>query len=190
MRTLAAFTALVAVAAGALAYTIHAPVNAPATAPTPPKLGTTFLFEATTGSAKMTHLEGPEIPGKVPFKSVANLLKVTECVKGNDPSCVGKIETDPLGKAYIYFDGLDTWRLATNSNAMNTTTLTGVVDGVGGFQMSGKHILSQTTFFLTGKVFFAKGTFNPTKIIGKVYACSQLTEHYGTGNFTAKLVVQ
>ena len=151
-----------------------------------PVPGTTFIFEATAGSAKLVHLEGPEIPGKVPFKNAANLLKVTECVKGNDPSCVGKVETDAGGKVYIYYDGLTSWRIATNPNAMNTTTLTGLVDGVGGFQMSGKHTLSDTTFFLTGKVIFAKGTLNPTKITGKIYAFSPLTEHYGSGNFLAK----
>src|SRR5262245_13370413 len=123
-----------------------------AAAPAPaPAAGGAIVFEL-TGSAKMVHLEGPEIPGAKPFKNSANIDMITECILGNDPTCAGKIETDAGGKAYLLFDSLTSWRLATNAAGVGATVLTGQTDPKGGFMMTGTHLMSNTSFLLSGKV--------------------------------------
>lgn len=150
-----------------------------------PLPGGTVVFDL-TGNARIVHVHGRLVSGKAPFKSTANLAKISGCIAGNDISCAGKIEVDEGGKAYLLFDSPTQMRIATNSGGTGATVLTGLTDGTGNFQMSGNHTLSDTTFFVTGKMTFSKETLVPKKISGKILAYSPTDEHYGTGNFTAK----
>jgi hypothetical protein len=163
-----------------------APRPTPAIAAPPVMPGGGPRFEL-SGTGKIIHCDGPEVPGKAPFVTTVNAAKVASAIMGNEPSTSGQLETDAGGKSYIFFDSTTNWRLSVDPNGNNPTQLVGQTDGKGGFMMAGTHALSNTRFLLTGKVTFAKGTLNPTKITGKIMAVSSGTEHYGTGNFAAKL---
>ncbi len=142
------------------------------------------VFFTLSGSGTIVHPHGVT-PGLKPFKNKVKLAQITDCIAGTALGCdAGTIEVnagDPT--AYLFFDGLTSWRLATNANGDDATTLTGLVDGKGGFLFTGSHVLSGTEFVLSGKVKFEKGTFNPKKISGKISAVAVGQEHYGTGTF-------
>ena len=108
---------------------------------------------------------------------------VSNCINGTDPTCTGKVESDAAGKTYLFFDNLTLWHIGTGLDENTATQFTGLVDGKGGFTMSGTHSLSGSQVMLTGKVTFQKGTLTPTKVSGKLYAVSDLVEHYGSGSF-------
>ena len=85
------------------------------------------------------------------------------------------LDLDPGGKFYVYFDGRDdfglgTFRVATNTNGVNTTTLNASISPEGLFWATGKYTMpvigQDADVFMTGKISFIKGTFNPKKITG------------------------
>ncbi|MBI2359221.1 MAG: hypothetical protein HYV04_09995 [Deltaproteobacteria bacterium] len=138
------------------------------------------IFEI-TGSGKLFHFEAPPTPGqKAPVTSV-KASALAPCITGGDATCTGFLEQDAGGKAYVYFDSDTSWRIATNPDGTDTTTLTGLVAGDGSFMMSGRHEMSETEFTIQGKVKFQKGTFTPLSMNGSISAVSNLTLHYGTG---------
>lgn len=147
-----------------------------------PGFGSRFLL---SGTATITHLEGPEIPGKVLGVTHRKTADAASAIMGNEPSTAGILETDAGGKAYLFFNSPENWSLSVAPNGAGATSLVGQTDGKGGFMFAGKHVLSNTFFFLTGKVTYQKGTLTPLKITGKFTAVSDLTEHYASGTFTA-----
>lgn len=143
-----------------------------------------------TGSGSIVHPHGVQ-PGLKPFKNTVKIAQISECIAGTAAGCGGTIEANPEDPtAYLFFDSLTSWRIATNANGDDATTLTGLVDGKGGFMFAGAHALSGTELLISGKVSFAKGTLTPQKISGKISAVAPGQEHYGTGNFKAVPALQ
>jgi hypothetical protein len=142
------------------------------------------VFEI-TGGATQFHFESQPAPGKGAFVNKITPATVVACINGSNPSdgCAPFLEQDAGGKAYILFDSLTSWRIATKSDGTNATTLTGLVDGAGAFTFAGKHVKSGSNVMLTGKVKFQKGTYTPLSISGKVIGVSTLTRHFVTGTF-------
>jgi hypothetical protein len=143
-----------------------------------------------TGSGSIVHPHGVQ-PGLKPFKNTVKIAQISECIAGTAAGCSDgvTIEANPGDpQAYLFFDSLTSWRVATNSNGDEATTLTGLVDGKGGFMFSGTHALTGTAMLLSGKVVFEKGTLVPKKISGKLSAVAVDQEHYGTGSFKATLL--
>ena len=156
-------------------------------APRPAAAQLVFLIE---GSGKMTHHHNPA-PGAKAFKTGVKQAQIISCILGNEPSCLvgtpgpggGMIETDAGGQAYLIYVSRNFWQLATNSAGTDATDLNGFVAPDGTFMMYGQHAGSASTFFLTGKVKFQKGSLVPTQVGGKILAVAQTQEHMGTGKF-------
>jgi hypothetical protein len=142
------------------------------------------VFEI-TGSAKLLHFEAVT-PGVKPPVTNVNTTLIIACIMGLDPSCTASaLETDPGGKAYLYLDSPTSWRIATNPNCLNATTLAGVVGGDGTFMMGGNHAKSDTTFILQGKLSFVRGTLTPAGIKNSsLSAVSDDHAHFGIGKFS------
>ena len=140
-----------------------------------------------TGSGKILHVHTGPQPGDKPFKSSVKSKDVAPCIEGTAAGCTDGVTifADAGGTAYLFFDSLTSWRVATNPNGDDATTLTGLVDGKGGFMLAGTDALSGTQILVSGKVVFEKGSFTPKKISGKLSAVSTDMGHYGTGSFKA-----
>lgn len=152
-----------------------------------------FAFGATKSGPPATHvfelnMEGKSWqtaviinPGvKPPIGKVTN-KKIAETLKGELPDFAADyLNLDPGGKFYLLYDGKSSWRVATNPDGVNATTLQGQVANDGQFWMGGSYdsFMADATVFLTGKVKFEKGTFDPKKVSGKFYFVS---EAIGTG---------
>jgi|GEM_PF-3846363 len=97
------------------------------------------------------------------------------------------LDINVTSSVFLFFDSLTSWRLANNGAGDDAVTLTGLVDGKGGFMMAGTHtsVDGDTFILLKGKVKFMPGTFTPLKVSGKISAVSTAEEHYGTGSFKA-----
>jgi hypothetical protein len=144
-----------------------------------------------SGAGSILHSHG-NLPGDKPFKSKVKAADVAACILGDALGCNGTIEEDAGGVAFLFFDGPSNWRIATNAAAVDATNLVGSVDGNGGFAFSGTHVLSGTSFYLTGKVKLDKTAapaFVPLKISGKIQAVAAGQGHYGTGTFKAEPAV-
>lgn len=145
----------------------------------------TFVF-ALTGAGKLLHVEGGAVAGVKPFKSTVKDADLLACIGGTGTGCdASSLAINPDGGLFLFYDGLSSWRLANNTDGDGAVTLNGLVDGKGGFMMSGTHTSSDgdTHIFLSGKVTFEKGTLLPLKVKGKLTAVSSAEEHYGSGNF-------
>jgi hypothetical protein len=137
-----------------------------------------------TGSGKLFHFEGGAVAGvKTPVTKVSTSA-VAACITGTPSPCDTVLENDAGGKAYISFDSDTSWRIMTDANCVNATTLVGVAGGDGNFMMAGQHGLSDTQVVIQGKVQLTKGTLIPTGInLGAVLAVSDTLEHYALGTF-------
>lgn len=87
------------------------------------------------------------------------------------------LHSDGTGRFYVYFDGRGAdgsliLRVGTNPSGTMTTSLQGAVTQDGVFAVAGKYELPMlgplADVFVTGKMKFAKGTFDPVKISGTV----------------------
>jgi len=139
------------------------------------------------GSGKISHFH-VTTPGTKPFVNSVNAAAVVACIQGTAPGCSVTIESDPVGKAYVYLISDSEWRIATQPN-LNctdplTTQLTGLVAGNGIFVMIGQHALAGSSFVLRGKVKFASGTATPLALQnGTIVGISEGQEHTATGTF-------
>lgn len=119
-------------------------------------------------------------PGKVNDKIVGAILR-GENTSDYSVSFVDLLNSDGSGRFYLYFDGRGvngsvTMRVGTNPNGTLTTSLTGAVTQDGLFWIAGHYDVPMmgtiADVFATGKVKFAKGTFDPLKITGVVHFVS------------------
>lgn len=118
--------------------------------------------------------------GKVNDKIVGAILR-GENTTDYSVDFVDLLNSDGTGRFYLYFDGRGvdgstTMRVATNPSGNMATTLEGAVTQDGEFWIAGKYsapvIGTIADTFVTGKMKFAKGTFNPLKISGTVHFVS------------------
>ncbi|MBM3984804.1 MAG: hypothetical protein FJ296_03805 [Planctomycetes bacterium] len=147
----------------------------------------TLVFSL-TGAGKLLHVEGGAVAGQKPFKSTVKDDDLLACVGGTGAGCdANSLDINPAGGLFLLYDGLSSWRLANNPDGDDAVTLNGLVDGKGGFMMSGTHNSADgdTHIFLSGKVTFEKGTLLPLGVKGKLTSVSTVEEHYGSGNFKA-----
>ena len=147
-------------------------------------VGNTLVFPLSIkGKTNQTDVFLPpgskDVQGKVNDKILASVLR-GEVLPGHTfvDFATQFLQLDPQGKFYLLYDGRDSWRVATNPGGTGVvTTLHGQTSVQGNFWMAG-----QVTFpmagpiadgFAVGKLKFAKGTFNPTKISGVVHFVSK-----------------
>lgn len=119
-------------------------------------------------------------PGKVNDKVIGAILR-GENTSDYSVDFLDILNHDGAGRFYLYFDGRGadgsvTMRVGTNPNGTLTTALTGAVTQDGLFWIAGKYDLPMigplADAFATGKVKFAKGTFEPVKITGTLHFVS------------------
>lgn len=154
--------------------------------PTPVQSGgsTTVFPVSIAGKAIQTDIAlGPgfkPIPGKVNDKIIAAILR-GENTSDYSVSFLDILNHDGTGRFYLFFDGRQsdgsvTMRVATNPSGTLAASLTGAVTQDGTFWIAGKYDLPMigplADVFATGKVKFAKGTFDPLKITGTVHFVS------------------
>lgn len=140
-------------------------------------VGNALVFQLSIkGKTNQTDIAFPpgskDIVGKVNDKILAAVLQ------GVLPDFAAQyLQLDGGGKFYLLYDGRDTWRIATNPTGSGViTTLNGQTSVQGNFWMAGKPgfpIMADADAFAVGKLKFAKGTFNPTKISGVVHFVSK-----------------
>lgn len=108
--------------------------------------------------------------GKVTNKDIAAVLK-----EELPDFAADYLDLDPGGRFYLFYDTKSSWRVATNSAGTNATTLHGQVANDGVFWMAGSYDFAGAggDVFVTGKVTFKKGTFEPKKVKGKMYFVSE-----------------
>jgi len=137
------------------------------------------------GGGTQTHFEAQPAPGKKAFVNKLSAAAVAAAIVGvnTDFNSQTYLEHDAGGKAYIFLDSLTSWRLSPHLDGSEATTLTGLVDGAGNFMFAGTHAKSSSQVVVTGKVKFAKGTYTPTGISGKVVGVSPVTRHFISGTF-------
>ncbi len=136
--------------------------------------GPTYVFELSmkgkTWNTAVVLNPGVKPPiGKVKNKDIAAVLK------GELPDFAADyLDLDAGGKFYLYYDGKSSWRVATNPNGDDLTTLDGQVANDGQFWMAGRYdmFLADADAFAQGKVTFEKGTFTPKKVKGKLHFVS------------------
>lgn len=147
--------------------------------------GPSFVFPlSVSGKAVQTDIAlGPTfkpIRGKVSDKIIAGILR-GENTSDFSVDFLDILNHDGSGRFYLFFDGRGvdgsiTMRVATNSGGTLATSLTGAITQDGQFWIAGKYDLPMigplADVFATGKVKFAKGTFNPLKISGVVHFVS------------------
>lgn len=144
-------------------------------APARPRLGGGPVFELKI-DGKSYDTGAILNPGVKPPIGKISTGKIADVLKGMLPDYASDfVDLDGGGKFYLYYDGKDQWRVATNPNGMDTTLLQGQVANDGTFFMAGKYTLfmANADCFVKGKVTFKKGTFEPTKIKGKFYLVSE-----------------
>ncbi len=160
---------------GAFAALLAAPISILAMNAGTAKLGSPFVFELSmSGKSWDTGVILP--PGvKPPIGNVKN-GDISKVLKGSLPDYADDfLDLDPNGKFYLYYDGKSSWRVATNPDGLDTTTLNGQVANDGQFWMAGNYgmFLADADVFCQGKVKFKKGTFEPTKVSGKFFLVSE-----------------
>jgi hypothetical protein len=147
--------------------------------------GGSFVFPlSVSGKAVQTDIAlGPgfkPVRGKVSDKIIAGILR-GENTSDFSVGFLDILNHDGSGRFYLFFDGrgIDgsvTMRVATNPGGTLGTSLTGAITQDGQFWIAGKYDLPMigplADVFATGKVKFAKGTFNPLKISGVVHFVS------------------
>ena len=145
----------------------------------------TFVFPlSVSGKAVQTDIAfGPgfkPVRGKVSDKIIAAILR-GENTSDFSVDFLDILNHDGSGRFYLFFDGrgIDgsiTMRVATNAAGTLGTALTGAITQDGQFWIAGSYDLPMlgplADVFATGKVKFAKGTFNPVKISGVVHFVS------------------
>jgi hypothetical protein len=146
------------------------------------------VFEI-TGSGTILHYHlVTATPGAKPPATKVTAGQIAGCIVGTDPSCTGLIQTDPDGKAYVYFFSSTDWGIATQPDLSCgsglITPLSGLVAGSGQFIMAGQFTsLNDTSFLIQGTVSFTKGTLTPTGMKkASVLAFSEIQGHGGTGS--------
>lgn len=146
--------------------------------------GTSIFPLSINGKAIQTDIAlGPgfkPIPGKVNDKIIAAILR-GENTSDYSVSFLDVLNHDGSGRFYLFFDGRQndgsvTMRVATNPSGTLAASLTGAVTQDGTFWIAGKYDLPMVgplaDAFATGKVKFAKGTFEPVKITGTLHFVS------------------
>jgi hypothetical protein len=108
--------------------------------------------------------------GKLNDKVIAQVLQ------GTLPDFAADyLDLDPSGRFFVYFDGrgsngIGTFRVATNPNGIDTTTMDASITNDGFFWAVGKYTMpvigGQADINMTGKMTFVKGTYTPKKITG------------------------
>jgi hypothetical protein len=110
--------------------------------------------------------------GKVKDKAVTEVLQGTL-----DDFSKDFLPLDPGGKFYLYYDGLTSWRVATNQAGQNAVTLAGRVANDGTFWMMGPYNMgTMGTVFVVGKVKFdskAADPFTAKSVAGTLYFFSE-----------------
>jgi hypothetical protein len=113
--------------------------------------------------------------GKVTDKAVTAVLQGTL-----DDFAKDFLPLDPSGHVFLYYDGLDNWRLATNTNGSGTVPLAGAVANDGTFWMMGGYNFGTAgTIFAVGKVSFTKkepDPFEAKSIKGTMYFFSSVID--------------
>jgi len=115
-----------------------------------------------------------EVPGKKVGVGKAKDKNITAVLTAVLPDFAADfLQLDPSGRFFLHYDGKTSWRVATNAAGDNPTTLTGQVANDGTFWMFGEYDIPMHAenghAFVTGKVKFERGTFNPKKVSGVVY---------------------
>jgi len=125
-------------------------------------------------------------PGVKPPIGKVNNKTIGATLDGTLPDFAADyLPLDEGGSVYLLFDGLDSWRIATNTQGRNATTLQGRVANDGTFWMTGDYGffgLMDATIFVQGKVKFAKGTHDPKAVAG--------TFHFISGDIGTGLVLK
>jgi hypothetical protein len=149
----------------------RAPRPAQGTAPS-------FVFPlSVSGKTNQTDLDFG--PGSKDHTPKVNDKIIAAVLQGTLPDFATQfLQLDPAGRFYLFFDGRDSWRVGTNEFGTGvTTTLNGQTSAQGNFWMAGQVSFPMAgpvaNAFAVGKVKFAKGTFNPTKVSGTVYFVSK-----------------
>lgn len=168
---------LIAAAGTALGVAL---VSASTTTPAQAFAGEVFEI---VGGGRQTHFEVQPLAGKAGFVNTLKATDIAGAIVGTAPGSGPFLEHDAGGKAYILFDSLTAWRISTNTNGTNALTLNGLVDGAGKFMFAGTHALSGSRVVITGKVKFAKNTYTPLAISGKIVGVSNVTNHFVSGTF-------
>ncbi len=113
--------------------------------------------------------------GKVTDKAITAVLQGTL-----DDFAKDFLPLDPSGHVYLYYDSLDNWRLATNTNGTGTVPLSGGVANDGTFWMMGDYNFGTAgTIFAVGKVSFTKkdpDPFQAKSIKGNMYFFSSVID--------------
>lgn len=161
----------------------------------PVKAGTTgggVVFELSI-SGKTTQTDVILNPGVKPIQGPVNDKVISETLRGILPDFAAQyLHVDPqgTGKFYLYFDGLTSWRVASNPNGDNAVTLTGRVDNIGNFILFGDYNFAiqgvtppAFQICVIGKATFVKGTYTPTKVTGTIYGQSELAGEMFTLKF-------
>ena len=144
-------------------------------------VGQSFVFPVSV-SGKVTQTDIAFGPGFKPKAQKVNDKILGAILRGENTSdysvpFLDILNHDGTGRFYLHFDGRGadgstSMRVATSPNAMLATTLSGAITQDGVFWVAGKYDLPMigtlADAFITGKVKFAKDTFNPVKITGTV----------------------
>lgn len=156
------------------------------------------IFELSI-SGKTTQTDVILNPGVKPIQGPVNDKVISKVLKGemNDFSDQYlHVDGGNTGKFYLYFDNLNSWRVASNPNGADTTTLTGQVDNVGNFIMFGTYNfaiqgvtppLFQCT--VVGKATFIKGSYTPKSVTGTLYFSSTIAGEMATLKFKSTKIV-
>lgn len=124
--------------------------------------------------------------GKVNDKAIRGVLQGTL-----DDFAKDYLPLDPSGTVYLYYDGLTSWRIGTNTSGSSLVPLSGRVANDGTFWMMGDYNFGTAgTIFAVGKVSFTKkdpDPFQAKSIKGTMYFFSSLIDtglvmKFKTGN--------
>jgi hypothetical protein len=119
------------------------------------------------------------VPGKKLGNGKVKDAAVTAVLQGVLPDfAADHLDRDPSGKFFLHYDGRSTWRVATNANGDDASTLQGQVSNDGVAWMFGTYALPMNlgeigNVFVTAKVKFVKGTFTPASVKGTFFFSSK-----------------
>lgn len=148
-------------------------------------VGVTSVFPlSVSGKAVQTDIIAN--PGFTPIRGKVNDKVIAAILRGENTSdysvsFLDVLNHDGSGRFYLLFDGRQnngsvTMRVATNPAGTLAASLTGAITQDGTFWVAGKYDLPMigplADAFATGKVKFAKGTFEPVKITGTLHFVS------------------
>lgn len=117
------------------------------------------------------------VPGKKLGNGKVKDKAITAVLQGILPDFAADyLDLDPSGRFFLHYDGRTSWRVATNANGDNATTLQGQVSNDGVAWLFGTYalplVMGTGDVFVTAKVKFVTGTFTPKSIKGTLFFSS------------------